>query len=242
MRKKSENSNLEKRRRNFLNLGFVVATSLTLLAFEYQNGNVFTKEMLAEEKLSLEAERVIDVKVVPPQPKVFKPVAKVQQKGPDVKEVKDVIDPNKIVLVDTTVKDIVIPKDIVWNDNGKDFDIKDYDEPDIDNTIHETVEQRAQYPGGDNALMKFLGNTISYPQKAKDQGQEGVVYVQFVVERDGTMSSIKAVGGSGQKFKSLKKEAIRATGSINKKWEPGMVDGKEVRSYFKLPVRFRLKN
>ena len=88
MRKKSETSNLEKRRKNFLNLGFVVASSLTLLAFEYQTGNRYTEDILLEDPTGIEDEIVLKVKELKEQPKKFKPIPE-EEKGNDRKIVKD---------------------------------------------------------------------------------------------------------------------------------------------------------
>ena len=98
--------------------------------------------------------------------------------------------------------------------------------------IPDFVEQKAKYPGGQGALMAWLGKNIDYPEKAKEMGQEGSVYVQFIVEKDGSINSAKAIGGKGKKYKLLSKEAERATKAIPGNWEPAKNNGKSGKKLF----------
>ena len=66
-----------------------------------------------------------------------------------------------------------------------------------DTTVYTVVETMPQYPGGDDALMKYLAINISYPQAAKDKGVQGTVFVTFVVEKDGKISNVKILRGIG---------------------------------------------
>lgn len=95
-----------------------------------------------------------------------------------------------------------------------------------------------QFPGGLEALMTYLQQHIRYPQQARDANIEGKVYVNFVVEADGSISFIKILrdigGGCGQ-------EVVRVVKSMPR-WIPGEVQGKPVRSQFNLPVEFRLED
>ena len=94
----------------------------------------------------------------------------------------------------------------------------------------------AQFPGGQEALMKWIEQNMVYPQKALKKGIEGRVIVQFVVKKDGTVTNGKIVRGVDP---LLDKEALRLV-SIMPKWTPGKFDGKDIRSYYCLPITFKL--
>ncbi|MDE7414286.1 MAG: TonB family protein [Muribaculaceae bacterium] len=105
-----------------------------------------------------------------------------------------------------------------------------------ENKIFEAVEQQAEFPGGMGALMKWLGNNIHYPEAAAQNDIQGRVIVKFVVERDGSIGNVTVVKGVD---KDLDKEAIRVVKKMPK-WQPGKNNGVAVRSYFNLPVTFKL--
>ncbi len=106
------------------------------------------------------------------------------------------------------------------------------------NSIMEFVAEMAVYKGGDAALYAFISKNIIYPFDEMENEIEGVVYVQFVVEKDGTTSAHKILrgvnGGPG-----LGKEAIRVAKLIQFE-KPGMQNNAPVRTLFTLPIRFAL--
>lgn len=103
------------------------------------------------------------------------------------------------------------------------------------NKIFEVVEQQPQFPGG--SVNGWLADHIKYPVVAAENGISGRVVVQFVVERDGSVSQVKVVRGVDP---SLDKEAQRVISSMPK-WIPGKQNGQAVRSRFTVPVTFRLQ-
>lgn len=102
--------------------------------------------------------------------------------------------------------------------------------------IFVAVEQQAEFPGGTGALMKWLGNNIRYPEAAQQNDIQGRVIVKFVVEKDGSIGAAEIVKGVD---KDLDREAIRVVKKMPK-WQPGKNNGVAVRSYFTLPVVFKL--
>ncbi len=98
------------------------------------------------------------------------------------------------------------------------------------------VENQPEFPGGDSALFMFICMNLSYPDQARDNGLEGVVWVRFVVEKDGTISNVMLVrdigGGCGQAAVEMVKSMPR--------WKPGTQSGKPVNCEFILPVKFQL--
>lgn len=101
--------------------------------------------------------------------------------------------------------------------------------------IFEVVEQHPQFPGG--SVNGWLADHIKYPVVAAENGISGRVVVQFVVERDGSVSQVRVVRGVDP---SLDKEAQRVISSMPK-WIPGKQNGQAVRSRFTVPVTFRLQ-
>ncbi len=104
--------------------------------------------------------------------------------------------------------------------------------------IFVAVEQQAEFPGGQGALMKFLSNNIRYPESAQQNDIQGRVIVKFVVEKDGSIGNVTVVKGVDR---DLDREAIRVVKKMPR-WQPGKNNGVAVRSYFNLPVTFRLQN
>ncbi|MCM1489796.1 MAG: energy transducer TonB [Muribaculum sp.] len=103
--------------------------------------------------------------------------------------------------------------------------------------IFVAVEQQAEFPGGMPALMKWLSSNIRYPEAAQQNDVQGRVIVKFVVEKDGSVSQAQILKGVD---KDLDKEALRVVNKMPK-WQAGKNNGVSVRSYFTLPVQFRLQ-
>ena len=105
------------------------------------------------------------------------------------------------------------------------------------NKVFDVVEQMPRYPGGDAALMSFLGSNIHYPPVAEENGIQGRVVCTFVVERDGSISDVKVAKSVDP---SLDKEALRVVRSMPR-WNPGKQNGKAVRVKYTVPITFRLQ-
>ena len=100
-----------------------------------------------------------------------------------------------------------------------------------------TAPVMPEFPGGTAALMKYLGANIKYPTISQEMGSAGKVIVQFVVDKDGTITDPTVVRGVDA---YLDKEAIRVISSMPK-WKPGVQNGKKVRVKYTVPVVFRLQ-
>jgi len=98
------------------------------------------------------------------------------------------------------------------------------------------VEEMPKFQNGENDLLMYIGNNIKYPESAKTNHVEGVVVIEFVVEKDGSLSNHKILrdigGGCGE-------EALRVVQSMPN-WKPGEENGQAVRVSYKLPVKFKL--
>ncbi len=103
--------------------------------------------------------------------------------------------------------------------------------------IFSAVEQKPSFPGGEAALMKWLSSNIQYPVMAQEEGAQGRVVVQFVVEKDGRIGQVKVARG---RHPELDKEAVRLVKSLPK-FIPGKNNGQAVRCWFTLPINFKLQ-
>lgn len=106
-----------------------------------------------------------------------------------------------------------------------------------DNKIFEVVEQNPTFPGGTAALMSWLSQNIKYPVIAAENGVKGRVIVQFVVEKDGSITDVVVVKSVDP---SLDKEATRVIKNMPH-WIPGRQNGSPVRVRFTVPVSFKLQ-
>ncbi|PRY05739.1 protein TonB [Pontibacter ummariensis] len=100
------------------------------------------------------------------------------------------------------------------------------------------VEEMPAFKGGEAALLGFLGQHIRYPEAAQKAGIEGLTVVSFVVETDGSVTSVQTI-------KSLStetdQEAARVVKLTSGSWTPGKQDGEPVRVQYTLPVKFSMK-
>jgi len=108
-------------------------------------------------------------------------------------------------------------------------------EEDWDKTFTK-VEIESDYPGGQAAWQRYLLKTLRYPQEAQDNEIQGTVVVQFIVDKAGTVSSVEALSGPNE----LREEAVRVIKKSGT-WTPAVQNGRQVKSYKKQPIVFRLE-
>ena len=99
-----------------------------------------------------------------------------------------------------------------------------------------TVEVLPEYPGGTASMFEFIQKNVKYPESAKEKGIEGRVFIQFVVEKDGSLSSFQVLRGVSD---DIDAEAIRVLKAMPK-WKPGMNNGEPVRVQYTMPFKFQL--
>lgn len=225
--KKNPKADLEKRRGLYLEIGLVVALVAALVAFNVKSYDREVKDVIERDAVQEPEEIIIqtDVQEPPPPPPPEQPeVSTVMEVVDDTKEITNELQVNAEVTDDT--KNIEITPVVI-----------EEEEDETETQIFTVVENDPEFPGGMDALYKYLAQNIKYPQLARDNGITGKVYVTFVVEKDGSIANPKVLrdigGGCGQ-------EAIRVVKSMPK-WTPGKQRGKAVRVQFNLPVNFSLK-
>ena len=106
-----------------------------------------------------------------------------------------------------------------------------------DETIYDAPQVMASFPGGEEALYKWLYKNLKYPPRCQDQGVQGRVMVKFVVNKDGSIQNVIVTRSPDQ---DLANEAVRVVKSMPA-WIPAKQGNKTVRSYFNLPVTFKIQ-
>jgi periplasmic protein TonB len=110
------------------------------------------------------------------------------------------------------------------------------EEEDWDKTFTK-VEIESTYPGGAAAWQRYLNRNLRYPQDAIDNEIQGAVVVQFIVDKEGNVSEVEAISGPNE----LRDEAVRVIKKSGK-WTPAVQNGRQVKSYKKQPIVFRLES
>jgi len=222
--KKTDEANLEKKRAIFLEIGFVVVLSLVLLAFEWTSsksdgaGLGSLDDLMTEEEI-IPITRQEEVKPPPPPP------------PPRVTEVLNIVEDDIEIEDEVEIEDTEADQDMA-------VEIVDIveEEEEEDAPVFFIVEDMPEFPGGDLALRKHIAENIHYPEIAKENGIQGRVFVQFVVNKKGEVEQIKVVRGVDP---SLDKEAVRVIQNLPK-WKPGQQRGKPVKVSFTVPINFQL--
>ena len=223
--KKSPNASLEDKKLTYVLIGLVLVLSICYVAFEWTEKEV-TKYEVTDTDFFFEEE--IDIQQTtqetPPPPP-----------PPAVQEVE----------VLNVVEDDVETETIEINtEDEKDVEVviappvEAPVEEEEEEVIFMVVETMPEFPGGQQALFKYLGENVKYPVIAQENGIQGRVICQFVVNKDGSIVDVVVVRSSGEP--SLDKEALRVINSMPK-WKPGKQRGKPVRVKYTVPVNFRLQ-
>lgn len=103
-------------------------------------------------------------------------------------------------------------------------------------SIYFVAEVMPQFPGGESGLVEYLKKNMNYPASAKAKKVSGRVYVQFIIERDGSVSRLKVTRGIGN---GCDEESLRVVKQMPK-WTPGKMRGEPVQVQYTLPVKFTL--
>lgn len=194
------------------------------------------KAEVKQKKVEVEPERVVER--VKSSIKFTAPVIK---KDEEVKPDEELKTQDELMSTKTAIGTF----DVKGNDdaNGEILKAKDViaePEPpkhEEENKVFDIVEQQPMFPGGPAALIKYLSEHTKYPVVAQENGVQGRVTVQFVVEKDGSISDVHVLRGVDP---SLDKEAVRVVKSLPR-WTPGKQNGITVRVNYRVPVLFRLQ-
>ena len=225
--KKSPKADLEGKKSTSLLIGYVLALAVMFIAFEWseRDKKVTTDtgiaELLFEEEIIPITEQ--EQKQAPPPP-------------PEAPKAEEII---QIVENDAEVEESTIQAS---DETDKAVEVKyvpvEVEEEEVEEQqIFQVVEEMPEFPGGMGECMKWLGKNMKYPTISQENGVQGRVIVQFVVNRDGSIVD-PVVLRSVDPY--LDKEALRVVSAMPK-WKPGEQRGKTVRVKFTLPIQFRLQ-
>ncbi len=222
--KKDPKHDLEKFKFFFLEAGLIVSLVVVFMSFEWKKYDENDNQMMNTQLVVMDEEMAEITRQEEPEPPRPEPQTTLLEIVDDDVEVQDDLDINVEDDQDTEVGDFVAP------DNDEEVVIAEQE-------IFTIVEEQPSFPGGESAMMDYLRNNIKYPQLAKESNIQGTVYVQFVVEPNGSISNTKIMRGIGG---GCDEEAIRVVKNMPS-WQPGKQRGKPVRVYFNLPIRFILQ-
>lgn len=224
--KKSPKADLENKKSTWLLVGYVVVLAIMFVAFEWTKRDVKIDTSQALTDVVFE-EEIIPVTETP------------QQQAPPPPDAPKMADMLEIIDDKADVEETVIAntEELGQKVEVKYVPVKVEEEEPEEQTIFEVVENMPEFNGGQAALMQYLAKNIKYPTIAQENGTQGRVIVQFVVNRDGSIVDAKVVRSVDP---YLDKEALRVINSMPK-WKPGMQRGKPVRVKYTVPVMFRLQ-
>ena len=223
--KKSPKADLESKKFMFIQIGMIISLFIAWLAFEHKS---YDKREIDESLLNREV--VIDEEMVE--------ITKQEEQKPQPVEVPKQTTQLEIVEDDVEVEDIEINAEVDQTEVLEEYVPVEVEEEEVSETeVFTIVEEMPAYPGGDAKLYEYLGKNIKYPQIARESGIQGRVFVNFVVEPDGSVSNVKVMRGIGG---GCDEEAVRVIKTMPK-WKPGKQRGKAVRVTYTIPVVFKLQ-
>lgn len=223
-------------------VGFSIPTLIKLATPEQKEVMTEVTQLSKLEAPEVKQEEMKRVEPVAPPPPALR--SSIKFTAPVIKKDEEVNEDSEIKSQEelTSSKVAISIADVKGNDetHGKDIaDVKQIvtqAEPEVEK-VFDMVEQMPTFPGGQSELMSYLGKNIKYPTIAQENGTQGRVIIQFVVERDGSISDVHVARGVDP---YLDKEAVRVVKSMPK-WIPGKQNGKAVRVKFTVPVMFKLQ-
>ena len=224
--KKSNRANLENKKILFFELGLICALTMTLVAFEWTSevrktdlSKLLIKENIIQEDAIVTLKKEVEMPKPKPITHLFTVVKNNTKDIPDIPIFpNDEDDDNKIIGTPTLLPTV--------EDNVEDISSK----------IFEIVEEYPSFNGGDAEYYKYLSENVKYPQIAKESNISGIVYVSFIIEKDGSISNVNLVKGIGGGCDEVAIETIKKM----PKWNPGKQRTKAVRTKLVLPIKFSL--
>ena len=223
--KKSEKASLENDKLIYVLMGLVFVLSLVYVALEWTEREVTKYEVTDTDFLFEEEVEIQQTSQETPPP----PPPPAVQEVEVLNGVEDNVETESIEVnaEDDKAEEVVIAAPV-------EAPVEEEEEE----VVFVVVESMPEFPGGQQALFKYLSENVKYPVIAQENGIQGRVICQFVVNKDGSIVDVEVVRSGGDA--SLDKEAIRVIKSMPK-WKPGKQRGKAVRVKYTVPVNFKLQ-
>lgn len=217
--RKMPHLDLGKKRSMFLNIGLAISLSMTIMAFEWNYGEMKLVELPELEEEFVETFEISPTVIPPAPPPVIQPIINIVPDEKIPEEMPEVIlDPEEI--------EPLIIEDLFFTEK---------EEPIIDAPV-DFAEHMPVPLNGLNEYYKFISKNIKYPNQARRMGIKGKVFVQFVINKEGEAVDIKTVKGIGA---GCDEEAERVIG-IAPNWKPGKQGARRVSVRMILPIHFNL--
>lgn len=220
--KKTPEADLTKKSGLFLNIGLVVSILICITAFEwrtYDDGSLVDLGSLSDD-----FEDILDVPQTeqpPPPPPIIQLPEIIEV--PDEEEIEQEIEVN----LDIDVNEDKVVEAIIFSDAPAEEEAEE---------IFTVVEDQPTPEGGMAAFYQYVSKNMKYPAQARRMGIEGKVFVQFVVDKDGSITEVEAIKGIGA---GCDEEAVRVIQEAPK-WKPGKQRGRAVKVRMILPITFKL--
>ena len=224
--KKSPKADLESKKLTFALIGLVVTLFIVWRVFEYKSYDQQTFDDLQQTVEVIEEEMVEITKQE--QPKIQPPAPK-----PQVTQIQ-------IVEDDVEVEDVEIDAEVDQDEVIEEYEFTPpeiEEEEIVEAEIFKVVEEMPEFPGGAAKMMEFIQKNIKYPMMARESDIQGRVFVNFVVEPNGTITNVTVMRGIGG---GCDEEALRVVQSMPN-WKPGKQRGSAVRCSFTVPIIFKLQ-
>ena len=224
--KKSPKADLESKKSTFILIGLVVSLFVIWRVFEYKS---YDKQSLDEFQRSVEVieEEMVEItkqEQPKPQPPAPKPQVTQIEIVDNEEEIEDDIEIDAEVSQDEVIEEYFAPAEIE-------------EEEIVEAEIFKVVEVMPEFPGGAAKMMEYIQKNMKYPMMARESDIQGRVFVNFVVEPDGSISNVAVIRGIGG---GCDEEAVRVVESMPK-WNPGKQRGTAVRCAFTVPIIFKLQ-
>ena len=218
--KKNPSFDLDRKRNFHLVIGLILSLSLVTVAFEWRT---------RVQPMDLLVSPVFEEEILPPIPTTEHEPPKPKLVQPEIVPVPD----DEEVEIDV---DVII--DVQITDNDLEAYLTDLVPPEEDaEEIMIFAETQPSFPGGIDAFYRYLGETVEYPKPAIRRGVSGKVFVEFVVDKDGSLSQLRVAKGIGA---GCDEEALRVIRN-SPRWNPGKQRGRAVRVRMVVPITFKLQ-
>lgn len=232
--KKNPKLDLERRRNTFLQVGFLTVGSLTLAAFTYRSPTAIDEEKSLVSHSTIEFVEDEVEKPEPVLPKLERKQSDNDDKSDKSLKIDIMKDPDEDIKSKKNTRELPDPK-VGLKDLGYDFgDL--LDDRKIEGEVIEIPDVDASFVGGLVAMKHFIYDRIEYPQVSQELRAEGTVWISFIVEEDGAVTSVKVERGVSE---DLDNEALRIVRKFPN-WIPAEVEAEPVRTRVRLPITFEL--
>ena len=222
--KKNPKVDLTRKSGMLMNIGLCVSLLSVIVAFEWKTYDESGILDLGQVQDDFE-----DIMEIPPTEQPPPPPPKIQLpeiiEVPDEEEIEEEIE----VELDVEVTEETVIEDIVFEEAPEEEEVEE---------VFTIVEDQPEFPGGMAAFYKFVGDNMDCPSQARRMGIEGRVYVQFVVDKDGSVTEVTAVKGIGAGCDEEAERVLRTA----PKFKPGKQRGRAVKVRMVLPIIFKLSN